>query len=182
MKNELSLSADQVPKVAAANSSLIVALQKLIATPPKGSSPGEDHGFAQNARTAINNRETKLEQILTQSQWQKHNASSVARIAEIETSIMDLQLKLTDNQLPQVEQANFEACRKMQAVISGVGKNESATGREKLKSVKALETINAEHDRNLEKILSPEQWKNFLQWRGAIRELAKEKVAERGSR
>jgi hypothetical protein len=180
MKSNLGLSVDQVPKVQAVNLSLTGALQKLLAVPRNGA-PGEDQVFSRNALIAINNRETQIKQILTQPQWEKHNSDSVARLAEIETAIMSIQLKLTDKQLPQVDRANFEACRKIQAVVSNTGKIESATRRERFKADKGFESINAEHDRTLEKILSPDQWKIYLERRGAIRELVKKQVDERRS-
>ena len=79
MKSELSLTADQVPKVQQANLSAAQQFAQVIAKHKQ--KPGDTTGFATEAIAIANSRESQLKQVLTQAQFEKYESKRPERAA-----------------------------------------------------------------------------------------------------
>lgn len=173
MKSELSLTADQVPKVQQANLSTARQFAQLIAK--HNQKPGDKTGFATEAVAIANSRESQLKQVLTQAQFEEYDSKKPERAAAIQTHIMTLQLSLTDQQIPQVEQINLAAATKMFAMLAG-GNVREESRREKFKTVKSLESVGEMHDSELKKVLTEAQWQTYEQHKDEMPLVMKAKI------
>jgi hypothetical protein len=95
------------------------------------------------------------------------------------TRMMTLQLELTDEQIPQVEQINLEATR---VILRGLGSPAALQGkpaREKLRTVADIRSTMEDRDQSLQKVLTPEQWRTYEQDREEMREILRERLGGR---
>jgi hypothetical protein len=92
---------------------------------------------------------------------------------------MTLQLNLTDQQIPEVEQINMTAARNIQSELGKVGGQQGNVPREKLRTVVDIRSAMEERDQSLQKILTPEQWGIYEQRREEMREIMRQRLQER---
>jgi hypothetical protein len=129
---------------------------------------------------AINrSREAQLQKVLTPQQWQTRQANRSERAARMMTRLMTLQLNLTDQQIPEVEQINMTAARNIQSELGRAGGQQGNIPREKLRTVVDIRSAMEERDQGLQKILTPEQWGIYEQRREEMREIMRQRLLER---
>jgi uncharacterized protein YqjF (DUF2071 family) len=133
--------------------------------------------LAQEALAIGKTRETQLQQVLSLEQWRTYQASKPERTAEGMTRLMTMQLGLSDEQVPHVEQINLTATRRMKAEMGDHFQEKSR--RQKQKIYRALRAVGEERDQSLVKVLTGEQWGTYVKNKEEMREVMKERLQER---
>ncbi len=108
-----------------------------------------------------------------QGQMDKLKNTTPEERARIQTMMMKEKLGLTPQQLPAVEQINLGTATEMQPVITG-----SEGPLIKMRKAKAIE---AQRDAELQKVLLPPQYQQWLAEKEAMRQKAEEKLLEKHS-
>jgi len=174
MKKDLDLTAEQIPRVRQINEGEASDLQKLVS---KYKSAGSDKkALVQEALAIGKARETQLQQVLTPEQWRTYQGSRPERTAERMTRLMTLQLSLSDDQIPRVEQINLVATRRIQAELGTDFKEKSKYRKSQIAG--ALRSIGEDRDHSLVKVLTGEQWGTYSQNQQEMREIMREKLLE----
>ncbi len=99
------------------------------------------------------------------AQQNRLNDTSAEERAQLQTQRMKETLKLDSLQLAQVTSINLSYARKMDPVIAGSGS--------RLSKLKAYQQINASKEKELQRVLNPDQFKQFKQQQQQIREQLK---------
>lgn len=122
-------------------------------------------------------RNTSLTGILTDDQKKLQQAHKVEQAAELQTKIMTAQLDLTEQQIPQVYNANLEAT---QELMEDAGKlKESKRKLQKFKAAKALKSDSKDKDKEMKKILTDEQYSKYEKSKEEMQAMMKEKMKEK---
>jgi hypothetical protein len=124
-------------------------------------------------------RESQLQKVLTPQQWQTRQVNRSERAARMTTRLMTLQLNLTDQQIPEVEQINMTAASNIQSELGRAAGQPGNAPREKLRTVADIRSAMEERDRSLQKVLTPEQWGIYEQRREEMREILRQRLQER---
>jgi len=90
--------------------------------------------------------------------------------AELQTSMMKTKLSLTDQQLPEVQKINLDTATQMQPVIAG---NDGP-----LIKMRKAKTIEAQRDSELQKVLTPDQYKQWQAEKEQMKQQIQTKLAE----
>lgn len=90
--------------------------------------------------------------------------------AELQTSMMKTKLSLTDQQLPEVQKINLDTATQMQPVIAG------SDG--PLIKMRKAKTIEAQRDTELQKVLTPDQYKQWQAEKEQMKQRIQTKLAE----
>jgi len=90
--------------------------------------------------------------------------------AELQTSMMKTKLSLTDQQLPEVQKINLDTATQMQPVIAG------SDG--PLIKMRKAKTIEAQRDSELQKVLTPDQYKQWQAEKEQMKQQIQTKLAE----
>lgn len=101
------------------------------------------------------------------AQQNRLNDTSAEERAQLQTQRMKETLKLDSLQLGQVASINLSYARKMDPVIAGSGS--------RLSKLKAYQQINASKEKELQRVLNPDQFKQFKQQQQQIREQLKKR-------
>jgi hypothetical protein len=176
MEKELNLTADQASKVAQINLAEARNFQRLFNKYKAGANRQE---MIREALAVNRSREAQLQKVLTPQQWQTRQANRAERAARMMTKLMTLQLDLTDQQIPEVEQINMTAARNIQSEMAKARVPQGAPPREKLQTVVDIRSAMEERDQSLQKVLTPEQWRTYEQRREEIREIMRQRLEER---
>jgi hypothetical protein len=176
MEKELNLTADQASKVAQINLAEARNFQRLFNKYKAGANRQE---MIREALAVNRSREAQLQKVLTPQQWQTRQANRAERAARMTTRLMTLQLDLTDQQIPEVEQINMTAARNIQSEMAKARGPQGAPTREKLRTVVDIRSAMEERDQSLQKVLTPEQWRTYEQRREEIREIMRLRLEER---
>jgi hypothetical protein len=176
MKTELNLNADQAQKVSEINLNEARKFHEMFVK-YRGSS--DKKGMIKDAIEINRSREAQLQKVLTPQQWQRRQANRSERAARMMTRMMTLQLNLTDDQIPQVEQINLEAARVIQSELGSAAALRGKPAREKLRTVADIKSMMEDRDQSLQKVLTPEQWRTYEQDREEMREILRERLRER---
>jgi hypothetical protein len=176
MEKELNLTADQASKVGQINLAEARNFQRLFSKYKAGANRQE---MIREALAINRSREAQLQKVLTPQQWQTRQANRSERAARMMTRLMTLQLNLTDQQIPEVEQINMTAARNIQSELGRAGGQQGNIPREKLRTVVDIRSAMEERDQGLQKILTPEQWGIYEQRREEMREIMRQRLLER---
>ena len=176
MKTELNLNADQAQKVSEIN---LTEARKFHEMFVKYRGSADKKGIIRDALEINSSREAQLQKVLTPQQWQTRQANRSERAARMMTRMITLQLDLTDEQIPQVEQINLEAARVIQVELGGAAGLRGKPAREKLRTVADIKSMMEDRDQSLQKVLTPEQWRTYEENREQMREILRERVRER---
>jgi hypothetical protein len=178
MRTELRLTADQIPKVTQINLTEVRSLQQLMSK-YKGNASADKQALTKEVLSVSKTHETQLRQVLTPQQWQAYEATKAERTAEMQTRMMTVQLNLTDQQIPQVEQINLTTARKMRGEMGDAEDLRGKPLRERLGVARDLRAIQQEHDQSLQRVLTPDQWNTYQVNKEEMREVMREKMQER---
>lgn len=176
MKTELNLNADQAQKVSEIN---LTEARKFHEMFGKYRGSADKKGMIREALEINRSREMQLQKVLTPQQWQMRQANRSERAARMMTRMMTLQLNLTDEQIPQVEQINLEAARVIQGELGSAAGLRGKPAREKLRTIADIKSTMEVRDQSLQKVLTPEQWRTYEQDREEMREILRERLRER---
>lgn len=178
MKNDLDLTAEQVSKAQEINRAEMTGFQQVMGK-YKANPSADRKGLIQEATAVSRTRDADLQKVLTPQQWQAYQAKKPERTAEAMTRMMTVQLDLTSDQIPGVDQANLIATRTMRAAM---GDNFAAKPRrEKIQIARMLKEIGEERDRSLQQVLRKDQWETYLKNKEEMKEVMKERIQERNS-
>lgn len=178
MKNDLDLTAEQIPKVEQINQTEMSGFQQVMSK-YKGNPPADRKSLIQEAVAVSKTRDADLQNVLTPQQWQAYQAKRPERTAENMTRFMTVQLDLTSDQIPAVDQVNLTATRAMRAAM---GNNfEAKPRREKIQIARMLKEIGDERDRSLQQVLRKDQWETYLKNKEEMKEAMKQRIEERNS-
>jgi hypothetical protein len=176
MKTELNLNADQAQKVSEIN---LTEARKFHEMFVKYRGSADKKGMIKAALEINRSRESQLQKVLTPQQWQTRQANRSERAARMMTRMITLQLNLTDEQIPQVEQINLEAARVILGGLGGPAALQGRPAREKLRTVADIRSTMEDRDQSLQKVLTPEQWRTYEQDREEMREIMRERLGGR---
>jgi hypothetical protein len=176
MKTELNLNADQAQKVSEINLTEARNFQELFG---KYKGRSDKKGMIKDALEINRSREGRLQKVLTPQQWQTRLANRSERAARMMTRMMSLQLNLTDQQIPEVEQINLETARVIQSELGSAAGLRGKPAREKLRTIADIKSIMDDRDQSLQKVLTPEQWRTYEENREEMRDILRERLRER---
>jgi len=176
MKTELNLTPDQAQKVSQINMNEARGFQRAFGK-YKGSA--DKRGMIKEVLAVNKTREMQLRKVLTPQQWQMRQTNKPERVARMMTRMMTLQLNLTDQQVPEVEQINLTAAREMQSEVGSAGNLRGKPLRERLRTVGDIKSAMEERDRSLQKVLTPEQWAIYHESHEEMKGIMREKLQER---
>jgi len=111
--------------------------------------------------SAQNQMQTKMQELAQTTPDQR---------AELQTSMMKTKLSLTDQQLPEVQKINLDTATQMQPVIAG------SDG--PLIKMRKAKTIEAQRDTALQKVLTPDQYKQWQAEKEQMKQQIQTKLAE----
>jgi len=175
MKNDLDLTQEQVDKVGPINQAEMTKLQELLAR-YKNDPSLDRKNLIRDAVAVSKSRDEQLRQVLTPPQWETWQAAKSERTAEGITRLMTVQLDLTSQQIPRIDQINRTAAKAMGAEI---GRNfQEKSKREKARIARKLRDIGEERDRDLVKVLSTDQWGAYQKNKEEMREVMRERLEE----
>jgi protein CpxP len=130
--------------------------------------------LAQQVMGIMKQRNTGLQSVLTPDQQKLFQAHKISQIADVQTKVMTAQLDLTDAQVPQVYKINKDATADM---MGDMGKMKSAGGKfAKMKAAKGLKGDMKDKDKELKKVLSPDQYTIFEKHQEEMKAAMKEKM------
>jgi hypothetical protein len=176
MKTELNLNAEQAQKVSEIN---LTEARKFHEMFVKYRGGADKKGMIKDALEINRSREAQLQKVLTPQQWQRRQANKSERAARMMTRMMTLQLDLTDQQIPQVEQINLEAARVIIGELGSAAALRGKPAREKLRTIADIRSTMEDRDQSLQKVLTPEQWRTYEQDREEMKEILRERLRER---
>lgn len=122
-------------------------------------------------------RNTDLNKILSADQQKTFTEHHLEQLADLETKMMQTQLKLTDTQIPQVYQINLKATQEMAKHAEALKKDTRKL--QKLKDAKALKSEGSDKDKQLKQVLTPDQYSTYQKNKEAQQEAMKEKMKEK---
>jgi Spy/CpxP family protein refolding chaperone len=176
MKGDLDLTAEQVPRVEQINQAEMSGFQQIMSQ--YKSNPSADRkGLIQEAVAVSKTRDTQLQKVLTPQQWHSYQAKKPERTAENMTRLMTVQLDLTSDQVPGVDQANLTATRAMRTAMGDHFQEKPR--REKIQIARMLKEIGEKRDQRLQQILRKDQWEKYEKNKEEMKEVMKERIQER---
>lgn len=130
--------------------------------------------LAQQVMGIMKQRNTGLQSVLTPDQQKLFQEHKVSQIADVQTKIMTAQLDLTDAQIPQVYKINQAATADM---MGDMGKMKAAGGKfAKMRAAKGLKGDMKDKDKEIKKVLSPDQYTIFEKHQEEMKAAMKEKM------
>jgi hypothetical protein len=147
MAQELGLTPDQSTQLTKINADAVGKMKALQANPPS-----DKKARAKQMKSILGDREAALKKLMSADQFKKYKTINQEDTAMMQTESMAHSLKLTDEQVEQVDKINLEAIQKMSSA-----KNE----RNKIKMARALRSAQDKKDGELKKVLTPEQWQTY---------------------
>jgi hypothetical protein len=106
-----------------------------------------------------------------QGNMDKLKSTTPEERATLQTMMMKEKLALTPQQLPAVKQINLEAATQMQPVITG--------SEGKLMKLRTAKAIESQRDSQLQGVLSPPQYQQWLAQKEEMREKIEQKLMEK---
>lgn len=176
MKSELSLNSEQVEKLREVNLAHVGSTGQMLAK-YKAMAPGTRSGLAADAMAQRKTYEAELQKVLTPQQWSAYQAKKPERAADMQTEIMTAQLGLDEAQVAKVREINVAAATKMKAA-TGSQKFKDMGRRDKRQAARSLKDAGEARDQELQKVLTPDQWKTYSQNKEQMREALKQKMQE----
>ena len=143
----LGLTPDQTQQIVQINSNALKQLQALKANPP-----ADRMEAAKALRSIIDTRKAALGQLFTPEQMKKYTATNQKDAASLMTLSLDSALNLTNDQMKNTDKVNLAYIQKASAALNLSDKTEA---------VRALTMAQNDYDSALQKILTPDQWKQY---------------------
>jgi len=147
MAKELGLTPDQSSQLTKINADAVGKMQAMKKNPPS-----DKKAMAKQMKGILSEREAALKKLMTPDQFKKYKEINQEDTAMMQTEAMAHSLKLTDDQVEQVDKINLEAIKKMSSA-----KNESS----KVKMARGMRSAQDKKESDLKKVLTPEQWKTY---------------------
>jgi hypothetical protein len=124
-------------------------------------------------------RNDELKKILTPDQAKLFQQHQAQQLADLQTKMMTTQLDLTEKQIPQVYDINLKST---QAILANMPNVRDGNEFKKIKAGNDLKVALKDKDKEMKKILSPDQYtkyeKNKTEMQAAIKERMKKKKEE----
>ncbi len=172
---ELHLSAEQETSVSVINNSSADALMQLLQK-KKNESDFDKKDFIKQTVNIIKNRDEELKKVFTPDQIKLYQEHKIQRLAELQTKLMTMQLDLDDEQIPIVQQINFEAAQEM---MEDAEKLQTAKRRmQKMRAGRELKSDSKDRDKALKKVLTEDQYKRYEENKEQMKEMMKERMKE----
>jgi hypothetical protein len=156
----LGLTPDQTKQLVQANGAALQQMQALKANPP---SDKKDEMKA--LKSIMDSRKASLGKFLSPNQMKKMTETNQEDLASLMTLSMDADLSLTNAQMDQIDKANLNYIKKMSS---------AANGKRKVQAARALKSAQKDYESDLQKALTPDQWKQYQ----AMQQQKKEKKKE----
>lgn len=172
----LQLTPTQTTSAEALNTT---AATSLVQTAKKAKTDTSFRGkaLAQQVMGIMKQRNSGLQKLLTPDQTKLYQAHKISQMADVQTKIMTAQLSLTDAQVPQVYDINKKATADM---MQDAEKLKGAKGKlGKLKSAKSLKGDSKDKDKDLKKILTPDQYSIYEKHEQEMKDAIKAKMKEK---
>ncbi|WCT13175.1 hypothetical protein [Mucilaginibacter jinjuensis] len=130
--------------------------------------------LAQQVIGIMKTRNTGLLKVLTPDQQKAFQDHKISQIADMQTKIMTAQLDLTEGQVPQVYKINRDATVEMMGDMDKVKAATSKFG--KMKAAKGLKGDMKDKNKELKKVLSPDQYTIYEKHQEEMQAAMKEKM------
>ncbi|WP_183575652.1 hypothetical protein HDF18_17295 [Mucilaginibacter sp. X5P1] len=172
----LQLTPTQTTSAQALNTT---AATSLVQTAKKAKTDTSFRGkaLAQQVMGIMKTRNGGLQKLLTPDQTKLYQAHKISQMADVQTKIMTAQLSLTDAQVPQVYDVNKKATADM---MGDAAKLKGAKGKVgKFKSAKSLKGDSKDKDKELKKILTPDQYTIYEKHEQEMKDAMKAKMKEK---
>jgi hypothetical protein len=177
MVAELSLTAEQAPRVQQVNFEFLERLAPL-AAPGRPSDAASRQARIQGALAATKTREQALRSTLTSTQWQMLKAKRIENVANLQTRMLEAQLGLTEAQVPRVDAINRDAAKAVEGILVGAGDLKEARALQKVKLGRDLKAEGSRRDEALKSVLTPPQFTTYMKNKEEMRELLKENLQQ----
>ncbi len=162
----LSLSEEQVEKVKALNLKVFNRTEQVRATQAESKTK-----MARMVRRILQDRGNELKKALKPDQWRRLQVTRLEQSIRFRTEMISLVLCLSESQAAGVDEINENAFRKVQEAQKELLGN-------KLKMIEAVRTILEEREKELVKVLAPDQWKIYREIQREIPDIFHPKIKE----
>ena len=152
LKNAVPLTEEQTEKILSAN---LQALQRSLQVYPMAV---EKSKMARSIRRILQDRENELKKIFQPDQWRKLQMTRLEQTLRFRTEMAVLVLQLSIEQAEHLAAIHEEA---LQKVITA----QKHLLADKKKMIEAVAAIHQEREEEIEKVLSPEQWRTYQETR-----------------
>jgi len=167
LKEELTLTADQIPKVQAINVRGATALETLLNKYDADTSLASDKALVRGIVSGMQTYHGELRKVLTPAQWATHQQHRAQRLALNQTELMAYTLDLSRSQILDVERINMDHANKL---VRTLAQPADAPKRTRQQLADAAKPVMDERDAALQQVLTAEQWKVMQANRRAIRD------------
>ena len=172
----LQLTSDQKPTADKLNNTAASALIQA-AKKAKTDTSFQGKALAGQVIGIMKQRNAGLQKILNPEQQKLFQEHQVAKMADVQTKIMTAQLDLSDTQIQQVYDVNLKSTTK---ILQDKSKLQAATSKlGKLKAGQSLKGDMKDKDKELKKILSPDQFAMHQKHEQEIEAAIKEKMQQK---
>ena len=168
LKSELTLTADQIPKVQKINLAGAKELEALLYKYEGDTSIASDKALARGLLTARRAQQSELKKVLTPAQWTLHQQHKAEQLALSQTEIMAQDLRLSSDQILLVARINQDGANKL---VKAIDKPMSAAKPVPGAIFEAAKPVIEARDLQLEKVLTVAQFKKMQANRRALMEL-----------
>jgi len=174
LKEELTLTAEQVPKVQAINIKGANALEALLKKYAADTSAASDKALVRGLLSAVQQYHAEIKTVLTPAQWATHQQHRAQRMALNQTELMAYTLDLSRSQILDVERINMESMNKL---VRALEQPAGAPARTRAQKIEVARPVVEDRDAALKQILTVDQWKVMQENRRALRDLIMEQAA-----
>jgi len=143
----LGLTEDQTKQLVQINGNALKQIEELKANPP-----ADRMEAAKALKSIMDTRKAALSNLLTPEQMKKFVETNQRDMASLMTLSLDSNLKLTNDQMKKLDKVNLTYVQKVQSALNMSNKVEIA---------KALSMAGNDHDTELQKTLTADQWKQY---------------------
>ena len=175
LKEELTLTADQIPKVQAINLSGANALEALLKKYAADTSAASDKALVRGLLSAVQAYHGELKKVFTPAQWALHQQHRAQRMALNQTELMAYTLDLSRSQILDVERINMES---MNRLVRTLEQPAGAPKRTRQQMIAVARPVIEQRDSVLKNVLTVEQWKVMQENRRALRDLLMEQAGQ----
>jgi hypothetical protein len=169
----LSLTSQQKSQVTGFNKTAATSLGQLMQKAKKDTSM-QGGAITKQVMAIMKQRNDALKKMLTPDQAKSYAQHQAQQLAELQTKIMTTQLDLTDAQIPQAYSINLKSTQEMMADMD---KLQDASGKlKKFKAAKGLKSDSGAKDKEMKKILSPDQYTKYQKNKEEMQAAMKEKM------
>jgi hypothetical protein len=168
LKSDLTLTADQIPKVQKVNLAGAKELEALLNKYDADTSIAADRALARGLLDARRKQQLELKKIFTPAQWTLHQQHKAEQLALSQTEIMAQDLRLSRDQILSVARINQDGANKL---VRAIEKPMSETKPVPGALLAAAKPVIDARDLQLEKVLTVDQFKKMQANRRALMEL-----------